>query len=523
MRQICLRYLSSFPAKKPKWQFCLLLVGIVSGLSIAIKAKAAETRSIVFPVLGSTSYRDDFGDPRSGGRTHEGNDIFAPKMRPLVAAVAGTIRSVAYPEPSYGYAIVLEDEEGYGYWYLHINNDTPGTDDHNGGGFYAYAPDMQRRLPVTAGQLIGWVGDSGNAETTSPHLHFEIHQPDGTPISPYQSLRNATRIGKPVIPPAIPGETLPFGQFRGGGSIAMRPVDVPAESFEFTTEQNIVAAAGPGGGPFIRVMNLAGNTLHKFYAYEERFSGGVNVALGDVDGDDITDIVTAPGKGRKAFIRVYTLDGALKEEFEAYPGFINGVRISVADLDGDGSDEIITGPQAGGRPWVRVFRPDGTLVSEFFAFSKSFRGGIEVAATAATPEIEAAIFVIPGATGGPMLRHFRLDGSVVNQFWTYRQEFRGGVNLTVGEMDSTSPGPEILAVPASKAGPDFRLYSSKGLLLRDDLTAFEEWWRGGYDASISGGQIVVMSVGGRRTSVRMVDTQREFDWWDNQSQATNRR
>src|SRR3990167_6722305 len=151
---------------------------------------AAEIRDIIFPVIGSVSYTDDFGAPRSG-HTHEGNDLLGSKGLPLIAAVDGTIRYVAWPEPDYGYYVSITDKDGYRYVYIHINNDTPGTDDGNGGGINAYAPYVESSYPVKAGQLIGWMGDSGNAESTTPHLHFEIRTPDGEAFSPYNSLQTA--------------------------------------------------------------------------------------------------------------------------------------------------------------------------------------------------------------------------------------------------------------------------------------------------------------------------------------------
>lgn len=156
---------------------------------------AEEIKQIVFPVEGGGPFSDSFGDPRSGGRSHEGIDIFAPKMTPIIAAVDGRITSLPQDEPSYGYAIFMRDDNDWQYRYIHVNNDTPGTDDGQGGVVYAYAPTIIRGARVVAGQLLGWVGDSGNAENVGSHLHFEIRMPDGTPINPYLSLINASHPG----------------------------------------------------------------------------------------------------------------------------------------------------------------------------------------------------------------------------------------------------------------------------------------------------------------------------------------
>jgi len=149
---------------------------------------------IIFPVQGGASFSDDFGDARSGGRVHEGNDLIAPKMTPIVAARAGRVVFAPMTEPSYGYMLSIAGDDGYKYNYLHINNDTPGTDDGLGGPRYAYAPGIQEGVMVAQGEHIAWVGDSGDAEATVSHLHFEIRLPDGSAIDPYQYLEAALKI-----------------------------------------------------------------------------------------------------------------------------------------------------------------------------------------------------------------------------------------------------------------------------------------------------------------------------------------
>lgn len=149
---------------------------------------------IVFPVQGGATFSDDFGDSRSGGRTHEGNDLGAPKMTPIVAARAGRVTFAPMTEPSYGYMLSIAGDDGYKYNYLHINDDTPGTDDGNGGPQHAYAPGIKDGVTVTQGQHIAWVGDSGNAEDTISHLHFEIRLKDDSAINPYPFLNAALSI-----------------------------------------------------------------------------------------------------------------------------------------------------------------------------------------------------------------------------------------------------------------------------------------------------------------------------------------
>lgn len=164
----------------------LLFVALVLA-PLSVARAADDIRVIAFPTDLSIDFTDNFADQRSG-HLHEGIDIIGPKMTPLYAAVDGRVASVNIPEESWGYAIVLRDADDYTYHYLHVNNDMPGTDDGAGGVAHAYAPGIVRGATVTKGQLVGWMGDSGNAESITSHLHFEIRKPDGTAIDPYASL-----------------------------------------------------------------------------------------------------------------------------------------------------------------------------------------------------------------------------------------------------------------------------------------------------------------------------------------------
>jgi hypothetical protein len=166
-------------------QFLILLTLFAAALPLA--AKAETVVDLAFPVQGTATYVNDFLHARSGGRVHRATDIMAAKMTPVVAAVDGVITFAPNPEPYYGFMLTLKGDDGYTYNYIHLNNDTPGTDDHRGGAVNAYAPGIGRGVRVTRGQHLGWVGDSGNAEGTPPHLHFEIYR-SGTAINPYASL-----------------------------------------------------------------------------------------------------------------------------------------------------------------------------------------------------------------------------------------------------------------------------------------------------------------------------------------------
>ena len=164
---------------------------------------------MVFPIIGDVNYSDTFGAPRSNGRTHEGTDIFdayGDRGAPVVAVADGTVGGI-YPEPGGWFqgegeccAMTLEHDDGWSSLYIHLNNDTEGTDDGLGWGF---AEGIEPGIHVVAGQLIGWLGDSGNAESCNcPHVHFELHDPNNVVINPYTHLLEAavlTEAGGEVI------------------------------------------------------------------------------------------------------------------------------------------------------------------------------------------------------------------------------------------------------------------------------------------------------------------------------------
>lgn len=136
---------------------------------------------LVYPIDAPRQFADTFGAPRSGGeRLHQGVDLFAAKMTPVLATAAGQISAVDW-SPSAGFYIDITHDGGWRSRYLHLNNDTPGTDDGLG---FGIAEGSGVGASVAAGQVIGYVGDSGNAESSSPHLHFELRARDWTAVNP---------------------------------------------------------------------------------------------------------------------------------------------------------------------------------------------------------------------------------------------------------------------------------------------------------------------------------------------------
>jgi peptidoglycan hydrolase-like protein with peptidoglycan-binding domain len=149
---------------------------------------------MTFPVVGKYSYSDSFWANRGGG-LHHAQDVMAAKMVPVVAANAGTIIRINGSSVSGSTGpsnrcctLAIRHDDGWETVYIHLNNDTPGTDDGQGWGI---APGLAVGQRVNAGQHVAWVGDSGNAESGASHLHFELWTDEKIAVNPFNAMRTA--------------------------------------------------------------------------------------------------------------------------------------------------------------------------------------------------------------------------------------------------------------------------------------------------------------------------------------------
>lgn len=244
--------------------------------------------------------------------------------------------------------------------------------------------------------------------------------------------------------------------------------------------QDIITAAGPGGGPHVRVFDgrtgaqLPGR-IGSFMAYDPSFTGGVFVASADFNGDGFDDIVTGPDFGGGPHVKVF--DGKMGEEVQSFLAygatFAGGVRVAAGDINGDLVPDIVTGAGPGGGPHVRAFSGDNLAdLASFMAYTLQFTGGVTVAVGHVTGDGRATIITGSGQNGTPLVKGFEIvslfDARQVFGFFAYNQDFRGGVRVSVGS--GSGDGHQTILV---SGGPG--LSQQLVLTVRLDLLATGEY------------------------------------------------
>jgi hypothetical protein len=264
---------------------------------------------------------DTFGAPRSGGRRHEGIDIFADRGTPIHAITGGTVVQGFDGGKLGGVVVRIQGDDGRYYYYAHLQE---GSVDH-----------LEVGERVNAGQVIGAVGNTGNAATTPSHLHFQVRE-NGEWINPFEFIKDLPDteevVGGAAVPGAGPGLD-PFAIDRGAPpSVADTDHDGLTDPFEqmFGTDINAVDTDQDGLSD----------------AYETATSHTDPLSI-DTDSDGLTDAQelasgTDPGQGpipdaarAAGFGGLATLDTDKDGLSDAFEGKA-GLNAMSADSDADG-------------------------------------------------------------------------------------------------------------------------------------------------------------------------------------------
>lgn len=267
--------------------------------------------------------------------------------------------------------------------------------------------------------------------------------------------------------------------FQGG-------VRVAVGYFNNDTIPDYVTAAGPSGGPHVRVFDGATNQeIGGFMAYELTFTGGVYVAAGDIDGDGIDEIITGTGAGGGPLVKIFSPNGTLKGALFAFN--VNdrgGVTVSAGDVDGDGRADIATGSGIGVSPQAVIFR--GTTLAplrSFQPYAANFTGGVFVALGDVNGDLRSDLITGPGLGGGPHIRVF--DGGTGNQLYSFlaytgTPGFPWTSGAHVASYDVNYDGlADIITAPGRGQQPRVKVFSGGGLTPIYDFNATDPTFLGG--------------------------------------------
>lgn len=232
-------------------------------------------------------------------------------------------------------------------------------------------------------------------------------------------------------------------------------------------KQDVIASVFPNGN-FIRVFNSSGaQQRNGFFAYRPDSLPNALVLLEDLDNDGARDRITEQGgqlvvyRSGKSTVRIspYGTNFKGKLSFAAY------------DFNKDGFKEIIVAPLSGGGPHVKIYSATGRMLTPgFFVFDKNFRGGVNLAVGDVNNDGKGEIIAGAGKGMVSTVKILSEQGRTLGSFPAYDKNFRGGVNVAVGDVDND--GKDELVTGAASGGPHVRIFDYAGRL-RGQFMAYD--------------------------------------------------
>ncbi len=247
--------------------------------------------------------------------------------------------------------------------------------------------------------------------------------------------------------------------------------DVPTGSVEFvsvTETACIVVGADAGSDPTVQVLEETGKVSGSFNAYPTTFRGGVRVAMGDVTGDGMAEIITAPGPGGDNTIKIFVMSssGSQVSFMDLFHITVSdpligtrGLQIATGDLNGDGFSDIIV---SGGPKVFAYSGKDFSLLHELTPFGTS-ASEIRVAVGDLIGDGTQHIVAATGPNAAPSIKVFdSSNGSLLRTIAPFESTFRGGVNLAVGDINGDGIA-EIIAAKGAGSTPQVKVFDAKGV------------------------------------------------------------
>lgn len=269
-------------------------------------------------------------------------------------------------------------------------------------------------------------------------------------------------------------------------------INVATGDFNGDGQKEIATAPGQPGKQPVRFFSAAGGALAwGFFPWAEDFRGGINLASGDVNGDGQDELLVVPENQAAAEIKIYQLQDdqfQLLNSFTAFPaGFTGGASLACFDLDHNGQAEIIAGAGPNGAPQVRIFDSTGKVLNQFLALAENFRGGVNVTAGNVNQDAFGEIIIAP-RQGAPHIRVFDRQGKLLGQFYAFDEKFRGGSSLAL--TDPSVKQPQNIIIGTYKGAPQIRIFDAAGQV-KKQFFAFDQTKRHGTRQASLGQKLIV--------------------------------
>lgn len=216
--------------------------------------------------------------------------------------------------------------------------------------------------------------------------------------------------------------------------------------------------------PTIRLVDTAGKTQATYALPKSLFRTGADISLADLDQNGTTEFVVAAVSGEPARVAILNADGTLQKRFSVLDGkFKGGLNVAVGDLDGDGLPDILISPRAGGGPQVEAYHADGQRFLRFIAYDPGFRGGVDAAIGDIDNDGEQDIITISGYESPGHLRVFTHRGAPRSlPIFPFGRRATYGGTIAAGDFVPDRPGDEIAIAPLGPGNAEIVLIDDAG-------------------------------------------------------------